>query len=85
MQVKRHKNEIYLRGVMTMNMSYVECLDMMLYFGERRKLWCVCVCAYACACVGLSFGVGGRERECKKRDRAGQEGQRGTQTRERSG
>jgi hypothetical protein len=24
---------------MTMNMTYVEVLDMMLYFGERRKLW----------------------------------------------
>ena len=37
--VKTHKNEIYLRGVMTMNLSYTEALDMMLYFGERRKLW----------------------------------------------
>mmetsp|Transcript_61436 Transcript_61436/g.51963 ORF Transcript_61436/g.51963 Transcript_61436/m.51963 type:complete len:384 (-) Transcript_61436:297-1448(-) len=38
-EAKRHKNEIYLRGVMTMNMTYIEVLDMMLYFGERRKLW----------------------------------------------
>ena len=38
-EVRRHKNEIYLRGVMTMNLSFVEVVDMMLYFGERRRLW----------------------------------------------
>jgi ADP-ribosylation factor 2-binding protein len=37
--VRKHKNEIYLRGVMTMNLSYIEVCDMMLYFGERRRLW----------------------------------------------
>jgi hypothetical protein len=28
-----------MRTVMTMNLSYVECVDMMAYWGERRKLW----------------------------------------------
>jgi hypothetical protein len=28
-----------MRSVMTMNVSYVECVDMMCYWGERRKLW----------------------------------------------
>jgi len=38
-EVRQHKDEAYMRGVMTMNVSYVECVDMMNYFGERRRLW----------------------------------------------
>lgn len=38
-EVRRHKDDAYMRGVMTMNVSYVECVDMMCYFGERRRLW----------------------------------------------
>mmetsp|Transcript_29277 Transcript_29277/g.45879 ORF Transcript_29277/g.45879 Transcript_29277/m.45879 type:complete len:389 (+) Transcript_29277:39-1205(+) len=33
------KNEVYMRGSMTMNMSYIEAVDMFLYYGERRGLW----------------------------------------------
>ncbi|CAE8610835.1 unnamed protein product [Polarella glacialis] len=32
-------SEIYLRGVWTMNLSVVECCDMMWSFSERRKSW----------------------------------------------
>ena len=38
-EVRKSKNDMYLRGVMTMNMTYSEVLDMMLFFGDRRKLW----------------------------------------------
>jgi len=38
-EVRQHKDEAYMRGVMTMNVSYVECVDMMNFFGERRRLW----------------------------------------------
>ena len=38
-KLKRHKNEIFLRGVMTLDLTYKECLDMFLFFGDRRREW----------------------------------------------
>jgi len=33
------KGQIYMRGVVTMDMTYTELVDCFCYFGERRKLW----------------------------------------------
>jgi hypothetical protein len=47
---------------MTMNMTYVEVLDMMLYFGERRKLWDKNF-------GGVELPNGGKEKEKKKKEK----------------
>ena len=47
--VKKHKNEIYLRGVMTMNMTYVEVLYayICIYLPHLYEvLICVMCCLY---------------------------------------
>ena len=36
---RKKKNDIYLRGVWTMNLSFDECCDMMFTFSPRRKTW----------------------------------------------
>eukprot|EP01041_Mallomonas_annulata_P003584 gene3584-7123_t len=36
---RKSSKEIYLRGVWTMNLSFVECCDMMFSMGERRHDW----------------------------------------------
>lgn len=36
---RKNKNDIYLRGVWTMNLSFTECCDMMFCMKERRSTW----------------------------------------------
>ena len=36
---RKKKNDIYLRGVWTMNLTFSECCDMMFTVSDRRKLW----------------------------------------------
>ncbi len=45
------KDQIYMRGMMTMDLSYVECIDMMCYFGERRSMWDTNYKVNMCACM----------------------------------
>lgn len=36
---RKSKSDIYLKGTWTMNLTFVEAVDMMFSMGDRRKLW----------------------------------------------
>mmetsp|Transcript_39708 Transcript_39708/g.77719 ORF Transcript_39708/g.77719 Transcript_39708/m.77719 type:complete len:383 (+) Transcript_39708:89-1237(+) len=36
---REHKDQIYMRGTIQFNLSYMELVDAMTYFGERRTAW----------------------------------------------
>mmetsp|Transcript_725 Transcript_725/g.1785 ORF Transcript_725/g.1785 Transcript_725/m.1785 type:complete len:386 (-) Transcript_725:207-1364(-) len=37
--VRESKSQVYMKGIVEMKLTYLELVDAMLYFGERRKLW----------------------------------------------